>query len=155
MGPEVTLGSNSYYTVDRGGEQFDISIPPDFIEKLNNEGKEKGFITILQPYNIDKVDKGSPAQQAGLQSGDKILEVNNQNTLYFQLLRDEIEKHKNEEVSIKIDRGGEIINSTVRVDDKGTIGFKANLLLETQRVKYTFPEAVSSGTKEAFQVTIF
>lgn len=155
MGPEVTLGSASYYTVDRNGEVFDVSIPADFIERLNNEGKEKGFITILQPYEIDKVDKGSPADEAGLQSGDKILEVNDQSTIYFQLLRDVIQENKSKEVSIKIERDGEVMMRTVRVNDKGTIGFKANLLLETQRVQYTFPEAVNTGVKEAFQVTIF
>ena len=155
MGPEVTLGSSSYYTVDRDGEIFDISIPADFIERLNSEGKESGFITILQPYEVDKVDKGSPAQEAGLKKGDKIVAVNDQNTLYFQLLRDVIQEHTNQEVTLKIDRNGEIITSTAMVNDKGTIGFKANLLLETQRVQYTFPEAVSSGVREAFQVTIF
>ena len=155
MGPEVTLGSSSYYTVDRDGEIFDISIPPDFIERLNTEGKDEGFITILQPYEVDKVDKGSPAQAAGLQSGDKIIAVNDQNTRYFQLLRDVIQEHINEEITLTIDREGQVITSTAKVNDKGTIGFKANLLLETQRVQYTFPEAVSSGVKEAFQVTIF
>lgn len=155
LSPDIMLGSESYYTVDRDGEVFDISIPADFIERLNDEGKESGFISILQPYEVDKVDKGSPAQEAGLQSGDKILAVNDQDTRYFQLLRDVILENKDREVSLKIERAGEVIMRTVSVNDKGTIGFKANLLLETQRVQYTFPEAISSGVTEAFQVTIF
>ena len=45
---------------------------------------------------------------------------------------------------------------TARVNEEGLIGFRPNLaLLERQRVQYTFPESVTSGVKEAFQVTIF
>ena len=70
MGPEVTLGSESYYTVDRDGEIFDIHLEPDFIEKLNDAAKDEGFISILQPYEVGKVLKGSAAEAANLKSGD-------------------------------------------------------------------------------------
>jgi regulator of sigma E protease len=155
MGPEVTLGSSSYYTVDRDGEIFDISIPSDFIERLNSEGKDDGFITILQPYEVGKVLKGSAAQAAGLKSGDQILEVNGQPAVYFQLLREVIVENKGKEISLKVLQDGETKSLTAQVNQEGLIGFRPNSLLETQRIQYTFIEAVKSGTKEAFQVTVF
>jgi regulator of sigma E protease len=154
LSPDVMLGSESYYTVDRKGEIIDIPIPADFIERLNEEGKE-GFIALLEPYDVGKVAKNSAAEEAGLQTGDKILEVNGNSVVYFQILREVLLNNKGQEVSIRIERDGEPRMLTARVDDDGIIGFIPNSLMERHKVQYTFPEAISSGAKEAFQVTIF
>ena len=152
--PEVTLGSESYYTVDRDGELIDIPLPADFIEKLNEKGKD-GFIAFLIPYEVAKVSRGSAAAKAGMEPGDKILEVNDKNVAYFQLLRDALQQHKGQEVSIKIERDGQPKTLSATVSDDGLLGINANYLIEFNRIQYTFQEAISSGVKEAFQVTIF
>jgi regulator of sigma E protease len=151
---DVMLGSNSYYTVDRNGETFDVPIPADFIETYSEEGKEKGFIQVLEPYDVGKVSRGSAADQAGLQDGDKILEVNGQSVIYFQLLRDVLMENKGKNVSISIERDGAAQTLSAQVGDDGILGFRPHLLMERQQVQYSFMQAVNAGTKEAFQVTI-
>jgi len=153
-GAEVMLGSESYYTVDRDGEIINIPIPADFIERLNEKGKESGFIDLLYPYEVGKVAKKSAAEKAGLLTGDKILEVNDQSVIYFQVLREVLQENKGQEVTLKIERDNQPMMLKVQVDDKGVIGFFANSLLETHRIQYTFIEAVNAGIKESFQVTI-
>ena len=64
-------------------------------------------------------------------------------------------ENKGKEISLKVLQDGETKMLTAQVNQEGLIGFRPKSLLETQRVQYTFPEAISSGTKEAFQVTIF
>ena len=152
---DVWLESESYYTVDRGGEVIDIPIPADFIERLNDEGKEQGFIDLMYPYEVGKVVKRSAAKKAGLLTGDKILEANGQDVVYFQVLREVLLANKGQEVTLKIERDSQPMTLGVQVDDKGIIGFFPNSLMETHRIQYTFMEAVNAGTKEAFQVTIF
>ena len=155
LSPDVMLGSESYYTVDRNGEVFDVPIPADFIERYSEEGKDEGFITFLEPYDVGKVSRNSPADKAGLQTGDKILEVNDRSVVYFQVLREVLMENKGKEVSIKIERDSntEILSATVGED--GILGFRPNSLMDWQQVQYTFVEAIGSGVTEAFQVTIF
>ncbi len=155
ISPEVMLGSTSYYTVDRQGEVLDIAIPADFIEKYSEEGKEKGFITILEPYDVGKVSRGSAAAKAGLETGDKILKVNGQDVTYFQILREILMDNKGQEVSLLIDREGSQQTLSATVGEDGILGFIPNSLMERHKVQYTFVEAINSGVKEAFQVTIF
>jgi len=154
-GAEVMLGSASYYTVERDGQLIDIAIPANFIEIFNEEGKEKGFITFLEPYDVGKVAKRSAAAKAGLLTGDKILEANGHNVIYFQALREVLMANKGQEVTLKIERDSQPMMLNVQVNDKGIIGFFPNSLMEKHRIQYTFMEAVNTGTKEAFQVTIF
>jgi len=153
-GAEVMLGSESYYTVDRDGEIINIPIPADFIERLNEKGKESGFIDLLYPYEVGKVAKKSAAEKAGLLTGDRILEVNDQSVTYFQVLREVLQENKDQEVTLKIERDSQPMMLNVQVDDKGIIGFFPKSLLETHRIQYTFMEAVNAGIKESFQVTI-
>ena len=154
ISPDVMLGSNSYYTVQRNGETFDVAIPADFIETYSEEGREKGFIQALEPYDVGRVSRGSAADQAGLKNGDKILEVNGQSAIYFQLLREILMENKGETVSIRIERNGAAQTLNAQVGDDGILGFRPNLLMERQQVQYSFVQAVNAGTKEAFQVTI-
>ena len=106
ISPDVMLGSESYYTVERDGETLEVAIPADFIETYSEEGKEKGFIQMLEPYDVGKVARGSAAAKAGLEEGDKILEVNGENVVYFQFLRDMLMENKGKQVSLLVDRDG-------------------------------------------------
>ncbi len=151
---DLMLGNESYYTVEREGQLIDIAIPADFIERLNEEGKEQGFIDLLYPYEVGKVAKKSAAEKAGLLTGDRILEVNDQSVTYFQVLREVLQENKDQEVTLKIERDSQPMMLNVQVDDKGIIGFFPKSLLETHRIQYTFMEAVNAGIKESFQVTI-
>ena len=154
VSPEVMLGSNSYFTVDRAGEMIDISIPANFIEKLNEEIKEKGFITYLKPYEVGAVTKGSAALKAGLEAGDQIVAVNGKNTQYFEFLREVLQESKDQQVDLQVKRNGEDLTLQAQVSEEGTIGFRPKFLMEMHRIQYSFAESIPKGTKEAFNVTI-
>lgn len=154
ISPDVMLGNSSYYTVDRNGEIIDVPIPADFIETYSEEGKEKGFIQVLEPYDVGKISRGSAAEQAGLQEGDKILEVNGQSVIYFQLLRDVLMENKGKNISMSIERNGASQTLSAQVGEDGILGFRPHLLMDRQQVQYSFMQAVNAGTKEAFEVTI-
>lgn len=73
---EITRGDVSY-TVIRDGQEVVISIPSDFMDRLN---KERSFIELTQalPPVVGSVVAGSSADKAGLAQGDTIQEVDGQ-----------------------------------------------------------------------------
>src|SRR5205085_8094324 len=73
----ISPGQTIQLTVERGGQRFPLTITP---EKREEDSQEIGDLGVLPDYGnipvrvvIDMVEKGSPAEQAGLQPGDQIL----------------------------------------------------------------------------------
>ncbi len=153
VGPEIMLGSESYYTVDREGQEVEIPIPADFIERLNNE-KEKGFISPLEPFEVGKVSKGMGADKAGLMEGDRIVKVNGEEVPYFQYFSKIVRANENNTVDLEVQRSGRTMNMTAEVNEQGQLGFRAQSLLERQQLQYSFTESIPIGTVQAFEVTI-
>lgn len=156
---DVLLADNSYYTVERNGEIINISIPGNFLDKLSDRQAAGNFIELRLPYEVGEVLAGSPADSAGLQSGDRILSVNGQETQFFDQIRDVLSEHKNEVVEIEVDRqsGGKAESSvvapeilSVHVTDEGTIGFRPMPLWNFDTTTYSLGESISIGAREAF-----
>ncbi len=86
---------------------------------------------LAQPVKVGLVRPGSAAEAAGLQRGDRILSYSdNQHPNWEDFLLD-VRLRPNEEIPLKIDRGGQIVDSVVRVkaetfdkEQVGTIGIE-------------------------------
>src|SRR5687768_7001157 len=55
--PEMLLGTNPYYTVERDGKLIDIAIPEDFIQKFSKKENAGNFIYYRFPAVIASVQK--------------------------------------------------------------------------------------------------
>lgn len=64
-------------TVLRGGREVQIALPGD-LNLLDMIKEEPPFINILSPSVIDSVMPGSPAAQAGMRAGDRLVMFNGQ-----------------------------------------------------------------------------
>lgn len=74
------------------------------------------LISTSGTYLSNKVDSlvdGFSAQTAGIQAGDKIIEINNEKINNKYDLDNEMNKVNSEEIAVKIDRNGEIIDLMV------------------------------------------
>lgn len=157
---EVMMGDNSYYTVDRNGEQLDIPIPPGFIEKLSNKEAAGNFITPALPFEVGKVSKGTGAEAGGLQEGDRIISVAGEKVTFFHELRPILENYKEQTVSVVVNRGGvegtsgEEVNLEIAINENGEMGFYPNSLIASEKIDYSFGESVTEGTATAFELTI-
>lgn len=151
--PSILLEKGSFYTVERDGQTLDIPIGDDFITKLS-DSKEKGFISYLIPFEVGKISKGSGAELAGLQAEDKILKVNGASTPYFQQFSNALSNNKNKEILLEVDRTGENMELTAKVNEEGILGFRPVPLVEEHRVEYSFGESIGLGTAKAFNLTI-
>lgn len=149
---EVLLGSNSSYTVNRAGKEVEIDIPNNFIEKLSDPEEKRSFIRPLEPFNIGEVVAASPAQKAGLQTGDKVISINGQSIQFFHELQAQLQSLKGKKTTLVVQRGSGQVTLTPTVDEDGTLGFYPKSLLNYTAIEYSLGEAMVVGTNDAFAV---
>lgn len=152
MSPEVFMGSNSSYTVDRNGAEVQIEIPNNLIEELAERDEKGTFLVPRTPFKIADIAPGSNADKAGLKAEDKITAVNGTPIQLFDELQTILQTLKGKTSTITVQRGAEQKSFKVDVTPEGTIGFASQPLLNFTTVEYTLPEAIAAGTEEAFGV---
>ena len=149
--PDVLLGNNSYYTVLRNGQEIKIPVPSNFMDKLADKG-ETNFIDFRLPFEVGEVVPNNPAAKAGIETGDKIVSVNNQPVMFFHELQAALLQNKNKTVPVVVNRGGNNVNLSVSIDEQGKIGFRPVPLLKFATRDYNLIEAIPVGTKQAFSI---
>lgn len=97
------------------------------------------------------------AENAGLMTGDKIIQVGKKEITDFSELIQEITIHPDEDLKIKVDRNGQILEFTVHTDLEkstgvGQIGVvsDSNDIIKKHTPKYNFFECIGQGIKESF-----
>jgi len=148
---EIIMNEARTVQVMRDGKLENIVVPAGFIGKLVKQPKD--FIMPRFPFVIDGFGEASPAKAAGILEHDKIVGIDDIKMEYFDEFRDEIQKHKNQTVNVKIIRNGEEISLPVKVSKEGFIGVMPQSMdkfLKIEEKKYTFFEAIPAGTKKAF-----
>lgn len=152
LSPDLLLGSDNYYTVLRAGEEIRIDMPNDFIDKFADKKNRVSVIDPRMPFVIQSVVPGSLAAKAGLEAGDYIVRINGKEVKYFDQLSDVLDQSKGQDITMQASRDGEIIDMNTTVDADGTLGFVAQYELDYVSRDFTFGEAVSEGTYNAFAV---
>jgi len=153
LGANVLLGSDGYYTIERDGKEKRIDIPNGLVAKLDKES----FITPMTFFSVGGVNSNSPAAEAGLKKGDKIVNFNGQPIRYYHEFQTEIRKLKGKTVPIILERNGKNIETKTRVDTAGKLGFYATAKFDAQtEIKYpAFVDAIGGGTNKAFSSIFF
>jgi regulator of sigma E protease len=150
MSADVLLSDNSYYTVQRGEQVFNVKIPNDFIGKLSKNKEE--FLFPIFPFKVGKVESGMGAGRAGIMKDDKIVAINNIPINYFHELQETLQKFKSKQVTVKVMRGEKTLDLKVNVDGKGHIGIRPVNLLQPSIEHYNFLQSIPKGTEQAFSV---
>lgn len=153
---EVLLGDNVVFTVVRAGDTLQVQLPNNLADKVIDN--KEGFILpipYLTNYEIVKIAPNSPAEKAGLQVGDKIVGVNSDSIRHFYELSEVLAKHKNQDVTLKVLRQGQVIELTATVGKDGKLGFQPAFFNQLyERKELSLGEALVKGTNTAFNVII-
>ncbi|MFT5596317.1 MAG: regulator of sigma E protease, partial [Flammeovirgaceae bacterium] len=88
---------------------------------------------------------GSNAEKAGLLPGDQILEVDGNDASFFPDMSYVLANYKEDSVSIKLSRNGELISLDALVSADGLLGFNPKMVLDIETVKYGFLESFPAG----------
>lgn len=150
--PSLLLDANSYYTVIRDGKEIQIQIPADFLDKISDKGARQDFVQPLYPFQVGEVEKGSPAEKAGLQKGDQILAVSGVQISFLQEFQQYLREHQTQTVELSILRANDSLKLPVQVRENGTIGFIPNMKINYETAEYSFVESIPKGTSNAFNV---
>ena len=149
---KVFLNSNSSYTVERNGERLDIFIPNNFYEKIADKENAGQFLDPVFPFKVGELAVGLPAAKAGLKTDDRITKVNDAPIQFYHDIVENLQKYKNQTVTMTIERAGKPLVLPVKVTDEGKIGFYPIKDLKTTHVDYSLGQALTVGTSQAFNV---
>ncbi|MEX2230691.1 MAG: RIP metalloprotease RseP [Cyclobacteriaceae bacterium] len=152
--PEMLLGTKPYYTVDRGGELIDFPIPGDFIQKFSKKENAGSFIFYRYPPVISSTEKGSLAEEMGIQKGDRIVELNGAPITYYDEFSKML-KSKPNTLHLKIQRGGEVLTFNQDFKDQPRLGVTGDAAKDfyeraERKITYSFVESIPLGTERAF-----
>lgn len=103
-------------TVLRNAERVTKSVLPDVVDKPNLVGRERKVRDLgidNLPNVIGGLVAGYPAEEAGLQGGDRIIEIGSQTITGWTGLQKAIADSTGKEVTIKLIRHGEVMVKTL------------------------------------------
>jgi regulator of sigma E protease len=150
--PCTLMAANNYYTVLREEQMVRIDIPTDLMERLADPKVQRDFVTPRVPFIVGQVQQQSGAGQAGLQPGDRLVEMAGKPTVYFHQLKSILEKHSGQQVLIRYVRAGITQETTAQVDVTGKLGFQPDILLAYEKEGYSIGQAIFVGASRTFEV---
>ncbi len=151
LSPQVLLGSNSYYTIEREGKTMEVDLPNNLVEKL----AKQQFIEPQIPFAVDEILPNSPASKAGLQKGDVFVKINGENVVYFNELQSASKKYAGKEAKIEVKRNGENKILTVEISKEGKLGFAPKMNLNYKTEYYGLGESTIKGTEQAYNSLVY
>ncbi len=147
--PSSITGRNLTFMVERNGEEINIPTPLNFLDRLGTEA----FLTPSNalPSSIEFVAENSPAEQAGLQSGDQIVSVDGEQIQYWEQLVERI-VNTDGKLTLGVMRNGEVLQIAVTPDEEtNQIGIGAPNPFEyfdVQTINYNLAQSVGKGFSE-------
>jgi regulator of sigma E protease len=154
--PTIVLDHVKTVQVERNGQKTDVEISDSDLALML---KSKSVMVPRTPFDIKvgKVEKGLPAEQAGLQKEDIFALVDGLKFEFYDEFTDYLNSKKGESIELEIIREGQRITKNVKVSEEGKIGFYPAYnnpdLFELKTVKYGFFESFPAGIKRGVQTT--
>ena len=145
--------SNLSYQVVRDGMTMDLNIPSTILDSL----QEQTFLHAINIYPpiISSIALGSPAEDAGLQAGDRFLEVNGDPVDYWLELTQTI---RNSEgiLEFVVEREGQIIIMNIEPYENRTIGIAPPSLAQVgaTSTQLNFVESIQEGWDQVGEQTM-
>ncbi|HSH50897.1 MAG TPA: RIP metalloprotease RseP [Bacteroidales bacterium] len=150
--PNIVLNEVQTIQIERDGNKKEISVPDRIIPELLNTAD---FILPRLPFYVAGFTKSSPAKEAGLKLGDKLIAINNQPVEFFDEFKNTLGKYKNQEVTIYALRNNDTINAQVNVSDEGLIGVMADFNLtrffEIESKEYDLLTSIPAGINKGVE----
>ncbi len=150
---KIILDDAKTIQVERNGEKVNLEIPEGFLGKLIKH-KSPDFISFRIPFNVGDFTKNSAGKDAGMQIDDRIIALNDKPAEYFGDFFTEIQKHKNESVTVTVVRNLDTIPISVVVPEEGKLGI-FNKPIENyftlSKEDYNVFEAVPAGVVKAYK----
>ncbi|MCM1293673.1 MAG: RIP metalloprotease RseP [Bacteroides sp.] len=143
--PDSKLLGSVMQSVARDTVTFEL--PEKFIFALNKD-KDEMFFTYRLPVYVQGVVGGSPAAEAGLKEGDRIVGIGGVATPSYFELQNELAKYASKPTTVTLYRDGKVMTVNTTVGDGGKLGFNLMTLDKVYPVvfeKYGMFQSVPKG----------
>jgi len=127
------------------GSISEINIPENIGNEIFQSGQINSFTPLFSAI-VDSVSNESPALYAGIQSGDRIISINNESIYDWSSFTKWIKNNSDDIIDVIVERGDSNYNISINRNDDGTIGvWKKNTGIETINEKIGFVDSVKQG----------
>lgn len=149
----IILDNVRTMSVIRDEQPIDIQVPDGFVTKLLQQ-REPGFIGIRFPFEVSGFAGSSPAKDAGIEKGDRIISINGELLPYFDQFRQRIPDFKNQTVDIGVLRAADTLQFAVAVPEEGMIGVSTVQQLDhyfnLKTKEYNLIQAIPAGISKGY-----
>lgn len=154
----IVLEMAEIVKVDRNGEEVTVVITQEEIAKIV---KSKGFIGLRYPYDqiVGGFAKSSPAQEAGIEKGDRIVKIDGQEFEYYDQFTAALQAKKGQGIMATVKRNDELIDVPLTLTEEGMLGISwqpvsLSNYFEFETIKYGFFEAIPVGIAQGWKTSV-
>ena len=139
---------NLNYQVIRNGQEITVPVESSFLDSIQTRGFIDG--TSIAPSIFSQIERGSPAAEAGLEVGDKVIAMNGEKvTTWLSFFDIVANNEKGIPIDLTIDRSGEILSFSIVPNEDNKIGVGAPQTYQFgTRIEYGFFESIAAGWEE-------
>ena len=134
------------------GKVENISVPENIGTIMFENGAIRAFNPYWFPAILDSIVPNSPAYNAGLLKGDRIVKVNGNDVVKWKEFTEQVKANTSQNIDIDIKRGNDIISNSITLNEKNQIGVyvlePSNLIPTT--LEYSFVESINDGFDRAY-----
>ena len=145
---ELILEDVKTIEIERAGEKISIEVPEDAVAKMVNS--KELLLSYQVPFVIKDFSVGSVAKEAGMQIGDRIVQINEVATPYFQDFTENIAQFADTDITLGVIRAGDTLQIAMHLPKEAKIGAYTETI-NFNTVEYSFFEAIPKGFSKTGQ----
>lgn len=149
--PKLMLESNAYYQIERDNKPMEIKIPSNAMNFMTNDTIVPDLFGVSVSELPAKVvvAEGSPAEKAGVKTGDNILKIDSTSVQLYTQLKEVLSKCNPKQV-VKLQIAGKAEPISVTLDSNKRLGVLPFVKQDT--IHYGVLGSIGKGTAQAFGV---
>lgn len=154
----IVLEMAQIVKVDRNGEVVDVVISEDEISKMI-KGSSSLF-GLRYPYDntVGGFGKTSPALEAGMEKGDKIVKIDQQEFEFYDQFTAALQAKKGEAIVATVLRDSQLINLPLTLTEAGMLGISwesnPSKYFEFEELEYGFFESIPVGIAKGWKTSV-
>lgn len=150
--PSILLNGVKTIEVERDSQKTTLPVKNEIIPKLI---KDRYVIDARIPYSgvIRGFAKNSPARDAGMEIGDKIVSMNGNTFQFNDQFSDSLQAAKEKKISLDVLRKGQKIQLPVQLDKSGKLGIAWDIdknIFQFKTVNYSLIESIPAGFAKGY-----
>ena len=151
---KLILDNPKVVTVMRNDSLVDIAMSGELMERVSAE-QPRSLMAVRAPFVVKDFVPGSPAEKAGLQIGDSVVCINDENTPSYNEITAALQSHVGDTIEVGFYREGAFDTLMMVLPGDGKMGVQLvselSQLYEVKHIDYTIFEAVPVGISHGWE----